>query len=69
MGSTAAADDSNFYSEFERGWDGATQSMLDILERTLDNPEGGDTLRHIVLLVQNFRKTYPKHGKAQESAG
>ena len=56
------ADTSDFYSEFERGWDGATQSMLDIFERALDNPVGGDVLKNITALLENFRQTYPKHG-------
>jgi hypothetical protein len=66
--SMAAAPVAEFsQSEFERGWDAATFSVLDIVERALDIPVG-DPLTHLKLLLENFRKTYPKHGQRVESA-
>lgn len=47
--------------EYERGWKGATESMLSIIERTLENP-AGHKLTHIETLVKRFRIDYPKHG-------
>jgi hypothetical protein len=55
-------------SEFERGWDSATQSMLGIIERVLENPEYDDHLHHIVSLVANMRVDYPKHGVRQAAS-
>lgn len=53
---------------YDKGWKGATLSMLSIFERALENP-AGDKLTHIETLIQHFRIDYPKRGiPANESA-
>jgi hypothetical protein len=54
---------------FNEGWIAASRSMLDILERTLDNAPAGYRLAAIEKLIEDMRVDYPKAANALAADG
>lgn len=54
---------------YNKGWNGATQSMLSILERTLETAPVNKRISAIETLMQHFRVDYPNAADAKPAGG